>query len=144
MTVPARITLVTLGVADVDRATRFYESLGWRRSSASVEGDVTFIQLSGLALALWGRQDLAADAGMSSEGHGFRGTALAMNLESEAEVDRVAAEWVAAGGSMVVQPHRMTWGGYSGYVADPDGHLWELAWNPGFTLLPDGTVRLPT
>jgi predicted lactoylglutathione lyase len=143
MTVPARITLVTLGVADVVRATAFYEALGWQRSSASVEGDVSFFQLNGLALAVWSRQALADDAHTPAEGSGFRGTSLAINLESEAEVDRVAAEWLHAGGTMVVEPHRAFWGGYTGYVADPDGHLWELAHNPGFTLAPDGSMRLP-
>jgi hypothetical protein len=142
MTVPARLTLVTLGVADVARATAFYQALGWPRSSASVDGEVSFFQVGGLALAVWSADALAADAEVSAEGSGFRRVALAMNLESEAEVDRVAAAWVAAGGSMVKQPHRVFWGGYSGYVADLDGHLWELAHNPGFQLTADG-MRLP-
>jgi uncharacterized protein len=142
MTVPARLTLVTLGVADVARATTFYEALGWQRSSASND-DVSFFQLGGLALSVFGRQALADDATVSSEGHGFAGVSLAINLESEAEVDRVAAEWVSCGGTIVKQPHRAFWGGYSGYVADPDGHLWELAHNPGFTLSADGSMQLP-
>jgi predicted lactoylglutathione lyase len=143
MSVPARLTLVTLGVADVARATSFFEALGWRKSSAS-QDEVSFFQLGGLALSLFGRQDLADDATVSSEGHGFTGVSLAINLESEAEVDRVAAEWVSCGGTLVKQPHRVFWGGYSGYVADRDGHLWELAHNPGFVLLPDGSVQLPS
>ena len=143
MSVPARLTLVTLGVADVARATSFFEALGWRKSSASND-DVSFFQLGGLALSVFGRQALADDAIVSSEGSGFRGISLAINLESEAEVDRVAAEWVACGGTLVKQPHRVFWGGYSGYVADLDGHLWELAHNPGFTLMPDGSMQLPT
>jgi uncharacterized protein len=142
MTVPARLTLVTLGVADVARATTFYEALGWQRSSASND-DVSFFQLGGLALSVFGRQALADDATVSSQGRGFAGVSLAINLESEAEVDRVAGEWVACGGTMVKQPHRVFWGGYSGYVADPDGHLWELAHNPGFTLSADGSMQLP-
>ncbi|HEX2783502.1 MAG TPA: VOC family protein [Ilumatobacteraceae bacterium] len=142
MTVPARLTLVTLGVADVARATTFYEALGWQRSSASND-DVSFFQLGGLALSVFGRQALADDVTVSSEGRGFAGVSLAINLESEAEVDRVAAEWVSCGGTMVKQPHRVFWGGYSGYVADPDGHLWELAHNPGFTLSADGSMQLP-
>ncbi len=142
MSVPARLTLVTLGVADVARATSFYEALGWRRSSASND-DVSFFQLGGLALSVFGRQDLADDAMIPSSGDGFSGISLAINLESEAEVDRVAGEWVACGGSIVKQPHRAFWGGYSGYVADPDGHLWELAHNPGFVLAADGSMKLP-
>ncbi|MEP7114515.1 MAG: VOC family protein [Ilumatobacteraceae bacterium] len=143
MSVPARLTLVTLGVADVARATSFYEALGWQRSSASND-DVSFFQLGALALSVYGREALADDATVSSEGTGFAGITLAINLESEAEVDRVAAEWVACGGTLVKQPHRVFWGGYSGYVADLDGHLWELAFNPGFPLLADGSMQLPT
>ena len=142
MSVPARLTLVTLGVADVARATSFFEALGWRKSSASND-DVSFFQLGGLALSVFGRQALADDANVSPEGSGFRGISLAINLESAAEVDRVAAEWLSCGGTMVKQPHRAFWGGYSGYVADLDGHLWELAHNPGFTLMPDGSMQLP-
>ncbi len=143
MSVPARLTLVTLGVADVARATSFYEALGWRRSSASNDA-ISFFQLGGLALTVFGRQALADDATVSSAGEGFAGVSLAINLESEAEVDRVAAEWLTCGGTLVKQPHRAFWGGYSGYVADPDGHLWELAYNPGFALLADGSLQLPT
>lgn len=142
MSVPARLTLVTLGVADVARATSFFEALGWRKSSAS-QDEVSFFQLGGLALSIFGRDALADDAGVSSQGSGFTGISLAINLGSEAEVDRVAAEWVACGGAMVKPPQRVFWGGYSGYVADLDGHLWELAHNPGFTLSPDGAMHIP-
>ena len=143
MSVPARLTLISLGVADVARATSFFEALGWRKSSASND-DVSFFQLGGLALSFFGREALAEDAMISSEGSGFAGISLAINLESEDEVDRVAAEWVSCGGTMVKRPQRVFWGGYSGYVADPDGHLWELAHNPGFALLADGSVQLPS
>ena len=142
MSVPARLTLVTIGVAAVARATAFYEALGWRKSSASQDA-VSFFQLGGLGLSVFGRQALADDVGGSSHGEGFAGITLAINLESEAEVDRVATEWVSCGGTMVKQPHRAFWGGYSGYVADPDGHLWELAHNPGFVLHPNGSMQLP-
>ncbi|MEY2552411.1 MAG: uncharacterized protein QOC57_271 [Ilumatobacteraceae bacterium] len=142
MSVPARLSLVTLGVADVARSTSFYEALGWQRSSASND-DVSFFQLGGLALSVFSRQSLADDAAVPAEGHGFSGIALAMNLESEAEVDRVAAEWAACGGTVIKQPRRVFWGGYSGYVADPDGHLWEIAHNPGFALSADGSLTLP-
>jgi uncharacterized glyoxalase superfamily protein PhnB len=134
--------LVTLGVADVARATSFYEALGWKRSSASAD-DVSFFQLGGLALSVYGREALADDATVPAAGEGFAGISLAINLESEAEVDRVAAEWVRCGGTMIKQPQRVFWGGYSGYVADPDGHLWELAHNPGFVLSSDGSMQLP-
>ena len=143
MSVPARLTLVTLGVADVARATLFYEALGWRKSSAS-QDEVSFFQLGGLALSVFGRQALADDATVSSVGSGFAGISLAINLQSEAEVDRVAGEWVSCGGTLVKQPHRVFWGGYSGYVTDLDGHLWELAHNPGFLLWPDGSMQLPS
>ena len=142
MSIPARLTLVTLGVADVARATSFFEALGWRKSSAS-DDEVSFFQLGGMALSVFGRQALADDATVPSEGAGFSGISLAINPESEAEVDRVAAEWVSCGGTMVKRPHRVVWGGYSGYVKDLDGHLWELAHNPGFPLLADGSVQLP-
>jgi predicted lactoylglutathione lyase len=142
MSVPARLTLVTLGVADVARATSFFEALGWRKSSASND-DVSFFQLGGLALSLFGRQALADDASVSSEGSGFAAFSVAINLESVAEVDRVASEWIACGGAMVKPPEHVFWGGYSGYVADVDGHLWELAYNPGFTLGPNGSMQLP-
>jgi len=134
--------LVTLGVADVARATSFFEALGWTKSSASND-DVSFFQLGGLALSVFGREALADDATVSSEGSGFAGFSLAINLESVAEVDRVAAEWLACGGSMVKPPEHVFWGGYSGYLADLDGHLWEVAYNPGFALGPDGSMQLP-
>ena len=105
MSVPARLSLVALGVADVARATSFYEALGWQRSSASND-DVSFFQLGGSGLAVFGRQALADDATVSSTGEGFAGVSLAINLESEAEVDRVAAEWLTCGGTLVKQPHR--------------------------------------
>ncbi len=143
MSVPARVTLVTLGVADVARSTAFYLGLGWPMSSASVEGNVSFFQLGGLAFGLFGRQALADDAHLDDAGPGFRGVSLAINLASEAEVDEATASWAANGGTVVKQPERVFWGGYSGYVADPDGHLWELAHNPGFTLTSDGMVQLP-
>ena len=143
MSVPARLSLITLGVTDLVRATSFFEALGWRKSSASND-DVSFFQLGGLALSIFSREALAEDAAVSSQGSGFTGVSLAINLESEAEVDRVVAEWVSCGGTMLKQPQRVFWGGYSGYVADPDAHLWEFAHNPGFALLADGSMQLPS
>ena len=121
--------MVTLGVADVARSTSFYESLGWRRSSGS-EATITFFSMQGSVLGLFGRDALADDAGVPAEGSGFRGVTIALNCADRAEVDTVFAEWVAAGAKPVKQPEAVEWGGYSSYVADPDGHLWEIAHNP--------------
>lgn len=129
MTVPAHLSLVTLGVADVTAATAFYESLGWQQLSGS-EGEVSFFQVGGTVLGLFGREALAADAAVPSEGSGFRGVSLAINLATPELVDAAFASWAAVGGTVVKPPHTVFWGGYSGYVADPDGHLWEFAHNP--------------
>jgi catechol 2,3-dioxygenase-like lactoylglutathione lyase family enzyme len=142
MNVPARISLVTLGVADVERATAFYESLGWPRSASSVEGSVTFIQTSGPVLGLFGWEALADDADVSPVGEGFRGTSLALNLTSPDEVDEVFAAFVAAGATPRTQPHEAFWGGYTSYVADPDGHLWEIAHNPHATFDDAGRLQI--
>jgi uncharacterized glyoxalase superfamily protein PhnB len=140
--VPQRLSLVTLGVADVARATRFYESLGWHRSSASQES-VTFLAMEGSALALFGRADLADDAGVSEHGSGFRAVTLAINVGSRPEVDAAFAEWVAAGATSLVEPHEVFWGGYTSYVSDPDGHLWEIAHNPYAPNDDQGRMQLP-
>ena len=137
-----RLTLITLGVADLDVAIRFYEALGWPRSLRDSEG-VAFFQVGGLALSLYPRENLARDSGLSPEGAGFRGFSLAYNTASREETDTVLAQAVAAGATLVKGGHDVFWGGYIGYFADPDGFLWEVAWNPGFTLLPDGTMKLP-
>ncbi len=137
-----RLTLVTLGVADVARSRAFYEALGWNASSAS-QAEVAFFQLVGMALALWDRQNLADDAGVPNTPPAFSGIALAFNARSEAEVDRVLAEAVHAGGRLVRQAHKTSWGGYSGYFADPDGHLWEVAHNPFWRLDDQGALRIP-
>jgi predicted lactoylglutathione lyase len=137
-----RLTLVTLGVADVARARAFYEALGWKASSASQPG-VAFFQLVGMALALWDRQDLADDAGVPNTPPAFSGIALAFNARSEAEVDGVLAEVVRAGGRLVRAAHKTSWGGYSGYFADPDGHVWEVAHNPFWHLDEQGALRIP-
>jgi predicted lactoylglutathione lyase len=143
VTVPARVNLVTLGVTDVGASTAFYTGLGWRRSSASNE-QVTFLDAGATVVALFGRDDLADDAGTAvGEPGGSGAVALAINLDSPAAVDAAAASWVAAGGHLVKPPAQVFWGGYSGYVADPDGHLWEFAHNPYFPLREDGSVELP-
>ncbi|GJE57270.1 MULTISPECIES: VOC family protein [Methylobacterium] len=137
-----RLTLVTLGTTDLPRAVRFYEALGWTRSVRAADG-VAFFQLGGMALSLFPRENLAADAGVPAEGSGFRGFSLAYNTASKDETDAVLAQAVEAGATLVKPAHDVFWGGYSGYFADPDGTLWEVAWNPGFSLLPDGSMVLP-
>lgn len=137
-----RISLITLGVADVARARAFYERLGFVASSAS-NAQVTFFQLGDMALGLFGWDALAADAGVSAERGGFRGVALAQNVRTKADVAALLAEAEAAGGRIVKLAQDVFWGGHSGYFADPDGHLWEVAWNPGFALADDGALKLP-
>lgn len=146
MTVPNRVSLVTLGVSDVEGAAAFYERLGWTRSSASVPGVVAFFATTtGTALALFGLDDLAADAARpaATAPAAFRGFSLAINLPSREDVDRVL-EAARDAGATVSKPATATeWGGYSGYFADPDGNAWEVAHNPGWPLDGDGRVTLP-
>lgn len=137
-----RLSLVTLGVADVARSRIFYERLGFKASSASNE-NVTFFEAGGVVLGLFGRAALAQDASVSEEGSGFAGVALAHNARSEADVDAILAEAAAAGARIVKPAHRVFWGGWSGYFADPDGHLWEVAHNPFFPLDSAGRLQLP-
>lgn len=139
-----RLTLVTLGVRDLARSTRFLERLGWRRSVARAEG-VAFFQCGGVALSLFPLEELARDANLPSDAGpgGFGGFALAHNVRSRAEVDEVLREAVAAGAELAKPAEEAPWGGYSGYFRDPDGHLWEVAWNPHFPLGEDGSVTLP-
>ena len=136
-----RVSVVTLGVVDLARARRFYETMGFR-ASGNPEG-VVFFQAGGMVLALYGWQDLALDAQVPGEGSGFRGIALAYNTRAREEVAAVLAAAEAAGGRIVKPAQNTFWGGHAGYFADPDGHLWEVAWNPFWTLADDGTVRLP-
>ncbi len=137
-----RISLITLGVADLARSRAFYEALGWRASSAG-GAEIAFFQGNGLALALYPRRALAEDAGVEDSGPGFSGIALAYNCRSCTEADEVFARAIAAGARSLKPPQQASWGGYSGYFADPDGHLWEVAWNPFFPLDERGNLRLP-
>ncbi len=137
-----RVSLITLGVADVATSRAFYHRLGWRESSAGNEF-VAFFQAGGMALALYGRESLAKDAGLTDKGSGFGGITLAHNVRSKTEVDALLAEAERAGGRILVPAEDKFWGGYSGYFADPDGHPWEVAWNPFFPLLEDGSLQLP-
>lgn len=124
-----RISLITLGVRDLDRSRRFYcEGLGLVPLESPPE--VVFFALNGSWLALFGREALAADAGVDAAGSGFAGVTLAHNVGGEAEVDALMAEAAAAGARLVKPAQRTSWGGYAGYFADPDGHLWEVAHNP--------------
>jgi uncharacterized glyoxalase superfamily protein PhnB len=142
MAIPARLTLVTLGVSDLVRSRAFYAALGWAEADASQES-VAFLQLGPLVLALWDRDALAADAHLGSPGSPGA-VALAINLSSRDEVDAAFADALAAGATPLKAPEEVFWGGYSGYFGDPDGHPWELAHNPFWELSADGTVRLAT
>ncbi len=137
-----RLSLVTLGVSDLAKSRAFYEAWGWKASSAS-QPSVVFFQANGLALALFGRADLAKDAGVEDKPTGFAAVTLAYNACSKAEADEVYAQAIAAGAKAIKPLHDVFWGGYSGYVADPDGHLWEIAWNPSFPLDEQGHLFLP-
>lgn len=128
-----RISLITLGVADLERATSFYaDVLKLPRIPMPAGAGVSFFELGNIWLSLFPREALAKDAGISSEGSGFAGFTLAHNLGSIEAVDALFAELRAAGVKIVKEPHRASWGGYSGYFADPDHFLWEIAWNPQF------------
>jgi catechol 2,3-dioxygenase-like lactoylglutathione lyase family enzyme len=137
-----RLSLITLGVTDLKRSTEFYERLGWRRSMANTEG-IVFFQTGGMALALYPRPELAKDANVAPEGQGFRGITLAYNTRSHDEVDSVLKEAEAAGATIQKLAQEAFWGGYSAYFSDPDGFLWEVAWNPHFPIAEDGSIRIP-
>lgn len=137
-----RISIVTLGVADLERSREFYERLGWHRSMKKAAG-VVFFQAGGMALALYPRTDLAKDANIAPDGYGFAGIAIAYNARSREEVDAVLAEAKAAGAKILKPAQEAFWGGYSGYFADLDNFPWEVAWNPSFPIAEDGSIRLP-
>jgi len=137
-----RISLITLGVRDVARARAFYEALGFVASSASSES-VAFFQAGGAALGLFGWDSLAEDARVEPSGEGFRGVSFAHNVRDKADVAAVLAAAESAGGRIVKPAQDVFWGGHNGYFADPDGHLWEVAWNPYFPLTDDGSLQLP-
>lgn len=137
-----RVSLLTLGVADIARARAFYGALGLVPGAPSNE-HVVFYDMDGVILALYGRDALALDAGLSSIGEGFRSQALAWNLASPRDVDDAIARAIGAGAALVKAPSETFWGGYSGYFSDPDGHLWEVAHNPFFPIDDRGVVRLP-
>ena len=136
------LSLVTLGVSDMARARRFYEALGYKASSQS-QDCVTFFDAGGVILGLFGRAALSEDAKVADSAPGFSGVSLARNVRSEAEVDQALSDAVAAGAKLMKPGQKVFWGGYSGYFADLDGHLWEVAFNPFWQLDDQGRVILP-
>jgi predicted lactoylglutathione lyase len=138
--VDQRVTLITLGVADLGRARAFYEGLGWS-TNAKPDDDVVFFQAGGMVFALWDRATLAEDSGVSDPG-GWGGITLAHNVGSPAEVDEVIETARAAGATIPREPGETFWGGYSGAFVDPEGHPWEVAHNPRWTINADGTVTI--
>jgi catechol 2,3-dioxygenase-like lactoylglutathione lyase family enzyme len=135
-----RVSLITLGVSDLGRARRFYEALGWETGAAKGDG-VVFFQAGEMVVALWDRAGLAADSSVEDSG-GWGGITLALNLGSPAEVDAVTEEARAAGAIIGREPAETFWGGYSSVFVDPDGHPWEVAHNPHWTITEDGGVQL--
>jgi catechol 2,3-dioxygenase-like lactoylglutathione lyase family enzyme len=141
----AHVSLITLGVSDLRRTARFYESLGFVRKMKAAGDDVAFFEAGGVALSLFENDKLAADAALApvAASPGFRGISLAWNCDTEADVDAVLAAAIHAGGKLLKPAQKAFWGGYHGYFADPEGHLWEVAHNPHFPLSPDGKPSLP-
>jgi uncharacterized protein len=136
-----RVSLITLGVSDLGQARSFYEALGWT-TAAGPDDDVVFFQVRGMVMALWDRGKLAEDSAVSDQG-GWGGVALAHNVRSPEEVDAVLAEAHAAGGTVARPGGPTFWGGYSGVFVDPEGHPWEVAHNPDWTIHDDGSITLP-
>ncbi|MCR4266024.1 VOC family protein [Nitratireductor sp. ZSWI3] len=142
-----RVSIITLGVEDLERSVRFYEAMGLERNKQITEG-VAFFQMGGLILALWPREDLAADAGRpvrraAGAGAGLPNVALAYNTRTEGEVAAVLRQAEEAGGTVIKPAQRAEWGGFQGYFTDTEGNLWEVAHNPGFPISADGSVSLP-
>ncbi len=139
---PLRLSLVTLGVEDLAKATKFYEDMGLPRRLKNAEG-VAFFDAGGVILSIYSREALAKDAKIENSRPGFSGVALAYNVPSEAEVDLVLGAAEKAGGKILKNGERIFWGGFIGYFADPEGHIWEVAHNPGFTFDDHGNVVVP-
>ena len=139
---PQRVTLITLGVADLAVSRAFYKALGWQESPRS-QDSVVFYQINGMVLGLFGLADLAKDQGRTDVPLGVGAMTLAQNFETEAEVDAAFAKALDCGATELKAPEKVFWGGYSGYYADPDGHVWEMAHNPFWPLSADGSLTLP-
>jgi predicted lactoylglutathione lyase len=137
-----KFTLITLGVNDIQRSLNFWEGLGWKKSSASMD-DIAFFKLGGMVLGLYPRKLLAEDATVSEEGSGFSGMSISYNAKSEKEVDEVLSEVQKLGATLVKPAQKVFWGGYSGYFKDPDGHLFEVAFNPFWEFDDQDNVILP-
>ena len=142
MSLHPHVSMIGIGTADLARSVAFYETLGWRRSSASTD-NMVFMRLANLALGLHPRSMLAEDVGVPEAGEGFRAITFAHNVASRDAVKAAFAIVRAAGGTIVKEPVEAHWGGYSGYFADPDGNLWEIAHNPFVELADHGTMLLP-
>lgn len=138
---PQRVTLITLGVTDLERSRKFYSDLGWKATSE--QDEVTFYQINGMVLGLFGLGPLAKDQGRPDATLGFGAMTLAQNFATDADVDTAFAAALAVGARSLKAPEKVFWGGYSGYYADPDGHVWELAMNPFWPLNDDGSLTLP-
>jgi hypothetical protein len=144
MTVPARLSIVTLGVDDLDRSIAFYEALGWARRPSSIEGSIAWFGTADTHVGLFPWDELAVDAALPAGPRApFGGITLAINVESPEAVEAALADAVAAGASLLKPATVADWGGVSGYFADPDGHPWEIAYNPDFPIGSDGRVRIP-
>jgi|SRR5436190_7564740 len=142
MPIPARISIVTIGVTDVERSARFYEELGWTRRKASIPGEIAWFGTADSYLGIFGWNDLADDANIPGPTRGsFGGITLAINVESREAVDEAIDEAIGAGGGLLKPGTEFPFG-YSGYFADPDGHAWEVCWNPGFPLQGDGRIAI--
>ena len=139
---PQRVTMITLGVKDLAASRAFYKALGWEESARSQES-IAFFQINGMALGLFGLAELAKDQGRAGAKLGFGASTLAQNFSTEAEVDAAFAKALACGATQLKAPEKVFWGGYSGYYADPDGHVWEIANNPFWPLNEDGSLTLP-
>jgi len=137
-----RISLITLGVADVAAARAFYERLGWTASSASMD-EVVFFDMGGMIFGLYAQHELSKDSGMMNETPRPGGITLAYNTRSHDEVDYLMGIVEDAGATILKHPVEMPWGGYVGYFADPDGHPWEISWVPQFPILEDGSIEIP-
>lgn len=138
-----RLSLVTLGVRDLAASRAFYKRLGWTASPPS-NAEVAFFQCGGIVFALWGREALMADAAIAAAGEGFANISLAYNVRRKEDVDATLKEAEMAGARILKPAAETSWGGRTGYFADPDGFAWEVAWNPGFEILPDGSIKLPS
>ena len=136
-----RLTIITLGVSDIKKSTDFYQTkFGWKKSESSNEY-ISFFTLNGVQLALYERNELAEDATVNAKGNGFKGFTISYNTKSEKEVDHLVAKLKEQGVEIIKEPQKVNWGGYSSYVSDLDGNLWEIAYNPYLELDKDGNVK---